>query len=545
MTAVLERPEVAFYQKGPFDQYGASPNQTDTDRLKHNTAFRSFLDKCLGGFSQVAPDSKRRIALMNNGDKPISPFENSLRNSFRAQAAEVVVSYCRDFFPDPEGAPDISGGWANIAEIAPRVVSALIDPRSVPLIDRGEALNILASGLHIARFPQTQIVIRTGYGGSDSPYTTSRFAAYSEPAFQIAERVKKVYQDRAAHKISGAAAKKARETGSEEALTKEEIDSVLTKANVARNPVRVDFFSAHNIAKAVNEDMVPEQIDQRAQDNEQVLRDHAQRYHPDIPVNVLSDIPQERLSPTQKFIHRFLTELLDRSTDPKIREALAVAEQLGGNRGGQVGQAKSLMYTSSHAQLYGDRMNLPYSTFLTEQPAPRILFTIGCRTERIFRTIREYCQKNANPQGYKAFLREFITQAADQEEIRDAQVALDELHNWMEAVAKKRPSYDWNNPKELDPADFNIHEIFGITQIGSVVPYYPAVFEDSNDEIIVLDRPNGTDIDKQRQELAEMLENRKSHIPTSMDGEAERRSVIERVIADLDILIDLTRLASS
>lgn len=560
MALDVETPvKTRFYQKGPFDQFGLSRYQPDSNVLRQNPAFKGFMEKCLGGFSQATADSRRqRVGLINNGGDPVYPLANGVKDGFKNQAMDIMASYVSDFFPNPAGTPDLSGGWANITEIAPRVIGALIDPRVVPLIDQGQALNLVAAGLHIARFPNTQIVIRTGYGGSDSPFTNSRFPGYSEPAFQIAENVSRVYRERLEHKLGSAARRKARETGSED-LTAEEIAAVWDRFNIAKNPVKVELFSAHHTAKSVNKGMNPDKIDVRAIDNERVLREHSQRYHPNIPVDFLSDTPTQQLSPTQKFVQRYLALLLDRTTDTKTKEALAVAEKLGGNRGGHIGRAKFLEYTSGHSQLYGDRLNLPAATFLTEQSNPRILYTIGCRTERVFRTIRDYCSRAANPEGYEVFLRESISQTDNPQDLTEAQIALGDLKTWIKEVSQKRSGYSWAHPEELDPADHNIHELFGITQVGSIVPYYPASFIEEDDTQVVIDQPYGTDIQTQRDNLATMLRERRSLLSygamqafdtgyaaydnrQANDREAERQSLITGIIADLDMLLELQKI---
>src|SRR3989344_2174618 len=151
---------------------------------------RRFVQKCTYPFLEA--EEERKIKLFTNGTAPHYPTESSdSRSRFVSEAEQVVSQYCREYF-DSSGTvlPNRQQDWNNLCEIAPKLVAIVADRKNyISMVHQSDALNIIGAAIVKVQKPDTPLVIRTGIGGSDDPFTSARFPAYGLPAFHIAEQI--------------------------------------------------------------------------------------------------------------------------------------------------------------------------------------------------------------------------------------------------------------------------------------------------------------------------------------------------------------------
>ena len=541
-----------YYTQTPFEEYAITPYaQSEGDEQQRGIPEAVQRSKDYGKLYQRLTEPFRRsqttegkFKVFNNGDQPISPMDADPRQ-FEREAAEIIYDRCADFFT-PEGTVDESRRqeFNNVMEIAPTLTAILTDREShVTLAQRQHALNIVAASIDKARNPDMEIVITEGFGGSDDPFTSTRFDAYPIPAATIAEQINDMYTTRAANKLASAARNKViaaykesqgmqptdqidkgvreeitrqvqpDDTGHYSELDEEEERGVMQRFSIAEQPVRVEFVFAHNAGIAINGGKKEaKQVVARANDNKAELQQFMETYHPAVAANTVyrDDIPWDSeaaaaaygedaegvplLSFNARVMRDYMANVLRTSDDHAIQETLAILQHRGDKNGGEHGGEGAAEYAGLHGVIFGDRLNLPFTQFIygrDENSAIRV--TVGCRTERHFCAVREYLAEHANPAGYREYITQRMASAPDEEQDALAGVLTD-LDTWEAQMAEQRGEYAQGG--YVAAQDRPVHVIPLITDIGeSRPPYYNTEF----------DRPAGSNIGQQIDDIDQFL----------------------------------------
>jgi hypothetical protein len=542
---------VRFYTPSPAEQF-TSDSPKDLESLK-NSHFEGLVKQLTIPFGENSSVKNKqlnssytdRISFFTNGDRPYSPFNavnipkdvmvaldpdlkqaqnegkelrNAVANRLMEQAKKVVAFYCADYF-----SPDTADGFAseadkrkffNMREIAPQIVRILSDRDNyISMVAEEHALNIVAAALHMVRYPETQMVIRVGIGGSDDKLTTARFPAYAIPPLRIAEQVNNIYEERKRQKMKVAAFEKViqereKEKGKkleknekreidqqipvdetsryEEILTNKEYESALQTYSIAQNPVKIQFAFAHEAAIAINETKNPEEIRRRTDENMHVLDGYIDSHFPSQQDNVeyIVDKPWSEHSKHITLQMEYLSSILRerRKEDPTIDQTLSILERMGVGHGGEKGKEEAAVYAAAHPFIFRDRVNLPFANYYQPQDGlretsitqnPHILLTIGGEPERQFCAIREFLAKEANPEGFKEFIQKKAEATTDEQEKSYYTRIIRATQRWQQIVDTQRKNIG-NSPNNnsQNRADFPIHVIPLITKIGEKPVYY-------------------------------------------------------------------------
>lgn len=523
-----------FYTQTPQEQFVNAPD-TLPESL-NNRYFASLVSKCLLPFEENSPTNdkkavvKDRIQLFSDGEAPYSPMsgipyevdtpkglrtKNSFdrKEAFVEQAKFAIARYCQDYFEaDGSIASKHEQDWYNLVEIAPELVKIMTSRDNyVTLAHENHAVNIIASATHMARYPETQIVLRTGIGGSDDEFTSHRFAAYGLPALKIAEDIQSFYAQREDERLVHAAIDKAKDLsvdylntpslsrgfrkdlsdqvraiikqdGLEALLSPEEQTQVCRKYAIAQDPISIQFFFADEAAIAINHTMDAEKIPARTAENTEALADHVNTFHPAVAekVTYLKDIPWSSHKPYARTLIEYLAEELRQADDKTVRETLSTLETLGDNHGGENGSQRAAEYAAMHPLPFGDRLNLPFTSYLQGvSDNPTINITVGGRTERHFCAIREYLSTTANPTRLVAFIEAKIDQGIADEEVTQYTRMIQQINRWERRVGVIREKYvDEHDPNpKLARPDKPLHDIMLVTNVGYTPTYYATEYD--------------------------------------------------------------------
>lgn len=117
--------------------------------------FTRILDKCLKPFEVLS----KRLKLFPADGEPYFPLSKSQeRERFKAEASQVVAFYTKDLLDPQTSSADIEQTWRNLEEIAPQLVTILIDNENfIDGVSESQALNILAAALQVVRDPGSRV----------------------------------------------------------------------------------------------------------------------------------------------------------------------------------------------------------------------------------------------------------------------------------------------------------------------------------------------------------------------------------------------------
>lgn len=557
MVEVLTGDKLEYYTPTPQQGFGGTRLELP-NYLKDSKYFNTLVHKCLTPFQRRTPE---RIQVFTNGDDPYPPTDSSHRALFMKETAEVVARYSQDLLTaDGNLMPGREQEWFNLIEIAPRLIEIMTNRDNyITLVQKSQTLDIVATALHMARFPNTEVVFRIGIGGSDDEFTSARSAAYGVPALKILEQINKLYDERKQSKLLAAAIRKGfadyerlhgipspKEERTKisnrisangnyaDDLTVEKQAAVLAENAIPSNLPRIEFFCAYQAAIAINHTMDPDRVRQRAVEGIDVLRQYVISRHPQIAgqVGFLEDIPWAEHKPHSKIILEYMAHLLRSSTEDTIQDTLTTLQNLGNKHGGQNGAEQAAEYAAIHPWAFGDRLNLPYTRYLEgSKTNPTINITIGGKPERHFCAIRDYLSKYANPDGLLEFIRSKLEQSSDSQE-RDFLARLaGRVERWkrrIDWVRQKQYAPDLNqNPSDhtVIRPDRPLLSVSLVTSIGLSPTYYATEF----------DRPHNTDPFEYDAFLRQQAEWFVNHPPTN-EGEALRRLTLQAIVFDMQAL---------
>lgn len=479
-----------------------------------------------------------------------------VKSKFETEAKAVIAQYCTDLV-DPKTGDLLEGreqDWFNMVEIAPTLIKILTSRDNyISMVQKSDALGIVKSALHLARNPNASINLSIGFGGSDAPYSPARLPAYAIPALRIAEQIKDFYSDRLQRKMRDAAVQelfefndavrafyaaqpaskeekkalsaelKPDENGDYSNLTASMRQDVLSKYSISEEPVKVHLFIADEAAIAINHNnMDPEQVRLRSVENMATLKDHVETYHQRVKdvVDYSMDKPWDS-KPHTRITIEYLADVLRRSQDPSIQETLRILGKLGEGRGGENGAERAAEYAAMHPLGFGDRLDLPYVSYLPRKAEDReISFTIGGRTEKHFCAVRKYLSQNADADGFIGFISQKLEDGS-----RDDQAALAGmipiLERWKSLINYARERSYSNRDSSLPRPDYPLIGAMLITSIAKHPTYYLTEF----------DQPNSLEPD----EYDRYLRQKESYFSDQND-DALREAVYWSVVEDMNAL---------
>lgn len=507
-------------------------NHPEYYRLKpEDPSFETLVTKCLEPFEKNGQKSQLktgltaltedRIQVFNNGDRPFSPASKEYRGTFVAEARTLITKYCSGLVnAGDEIIEERKQEFFNVFEIAPKLISIMVSNQNyIQYVQRAQALELLKAALHLARYPETDMRILVGVGGSDSAFTNTRFPAYVVPALEVATQISEFYTARKKEKLESPAISKAfdeeaqkigrpltkderrevsakikpNEDGKFPNLTEEEERLAVKEYGIRTSPIKIKYFSAHHAAIAINHTKDPHAIVIRAQENQKVIKDFIELHYPSqaAAVEYQQDTPWEQLKPRSRLVIDYLARLTRSSRDNAVKETLAKLEKLGAKQGGDNGRQFSAEYAAIHPIIFDDLLDLPKTRYMTGSPElPVINMTIGGRPERHFCAVREFLSSNATAKGFIEFLKQRMSTNPTEEAFLSR--TLEVVKRWQrrrDFVAKQFKFESLNG----SPRNPKI-EVALITSIGTKPTYYTTGF----------DKPFGTPVDEHLTYLAKI-----------------------------------------
>lgn len=278
--------------------------------------------------------------------------------------------------------------WKEIREIASGMVALLNHPDAhIQAVQKSHLVNTAIAGIKIAKAAISGIPldfkIETGFGASDSPFTSNRFVSYGIPALQLASSIQDYFDQR--------------------------------QANNQRVPERkpvVEFIFAQEAGKAVNFENNHDAVDARTEGNIAALQKLATECFPQVSVAFRKDLPWSNHSP---FIRKYIDYLQDKimkDPDPKVQQTLVDLVSFGKKHGDTHSDASTAArYAAAHPPVFGYQpQDFRAPDYYDADPRPQtnpdeIILVIGGRTERHFNGLIEAALGNCTRAGMMEYLQ--------------------------------------------------------------------------------------------------------------------------------------------
>lgn len=467
--------------------------------------FQQLYNKCLKPFKDQGTSALQTFV---DGDGTENPDKNKL---FAAEAKIVIASYCMDLLADDRNNdPTAIRTWHNINQIAPelvkRLTKAMITPNPerpndkrnlIALVQKTHALGIISTALQLARDPDIDVVLETGYGGSDSQATSMRAEAYPIPMLMVNEQVRDFYEARTAYWILQTAVKEYKDLAGESInpvdlalftasvkdritqqqahwiLSPQQIDDIYRTYAIRQHPLRMRILFAENAAIALN-GMDPVAVYKRTQETKHVLSDAIRQRYPKVAESLefVSDIPWSQIDPLAVDLNEYFASLLKTGEQTEGLEH----EKIHGFRGNHYTLDESVeteharnisrLYASIHPSIFGFLINFmpPIPTLVnmdTQEPInnhPTIVMTYGGDAERHFCYTSEYLMTNANQEGFLSFIEAKAAQLHDPIEQALVRTRADKVRvcnsrlagrqsrvSFINTIGKHLPPYYWED----------------------------------------------------------------------------------------------------
>lgn len=534
------RPTLAEQKINPLDM-------SVPEHIRNNPFFKGLVNQLIEPF--------KFISVFEDGGQPYSPAEGKRVGQFRAEMEQVLYRYSRDYLETNPNSQtkEQRQGWLNLVELSPKILQAFIDPKNhIGLVQKKEALNLAAVAFHIVQFPDTQVTLSTGLGGSDDEWTTARLNAYAIPSTKIYDSLQNIYEERRTKARNQASVNKAfdlyktqvggRELTKDEKryvvssipkdennqptnLTEEEKSNAYRKLGVLTRLPNIRFFFAYNAAIAINQTMNKDRVKLRTAENVQSLREYVTNYHPEAAkdTNYLTDKPWDEHPLLTRLGSAYLVSKLKNCPDEAVKQEVSDLKKIGHNKGGENGGDQAERYTAMHPPIFSDRLDLPHLGLLQGVTTnPEINITIGGRTERAFCAARLYLSETANAADFEEFVRTLKDNLAP-DDGKDIDEELSSIRAWRNRVeiAREARFSTRLDTACMPPEDYPIHGISLITDIGfGNPPYYTNQY----------DRPQGIDLGVHLAELELQLSQLES-------GQFEQETILRGTIYDIKALM--------
>lgn len=492
------------------------------------------------------------VKVYHNGDNPYYPRDREHKTEFDSAVREVVYSRCQDLLDETgKVLPEATKEWDNVLQIAPALSSILLS-RQGHIVSVGEehATNVFGFAIDVARDPSLlgRTVINTGFGGSDSEYTSTRLPAYAIPALTmheqivdfykareqvvvIKERRSRAYNTEVAQRQESLGRELTREERAEigkaiadssyglPELSAEDIGELRTKNAIITTLPTVRFFFASQAAIAINHTMQPDKVRARTAANLETVKGFVSEHYPHLESSVryAQDIPWDQRKHSSMVVVEYCAHVLRDSQDPSIQNALTTLQKLGGNRGGEKGRERAAEYAAIHPLVFGDRLDIPVTYHMQGiRSNPDVMITIGGRPEIQFNAIREYLSRNANPEGLLEFIEQRGRRTHDHKKKAELETMAYRVRLWMQQAAKRRERYQNGHDLPTTPRYDLPHTSIRLGgEIGAFPTYY----------LTEHDAPIGTNVGDQLEDLL-AIPNLPSTTPQEKLTKERRRSVI-------------------
>ncbi len=245
----------------------------------------------------------------------------------------------------------------------------------------------------------------------------------------------------------------------------ENIRRVCSANNIRVNPPTVRFAFAPNTAIAINSARMPVSfVQENSAKSIRYLKEFVEFFHPEISpfVRMDVDVPWEKHDDVTKTILAYCGDLLLKSKDASVVEALSKLRQLGINRGGRFGSDQAHEYAAAHSLIFRDALELPVDNFFHGCASkPLFSISIGGRPEKQFNVMRRYIRKNAR--------------ACDLSSHGTGKCYLDA---WNQSLSASRTNYCGAvDCRTVHDGDKPLVSIAAITSIGASPTYYRSEFD--------------------------------------------------------------------
>lgn len=547
VEALAATKRYSYFRPSTVEQRVAGLDTSVPVEIRNNPFFKGLVNQLIEPF--------KLISVFEDGGQPYSPADGKHLDQFRAEMEEVVYRYTRDF--GDVNPKTLTGErkqtWLNMVELSPQILQVFTDPKNhIGLVQKREALNLAGTALHLVRFPDTQLALTVGFGGTDDEWTAARFNAYAISPTNIRDDLRTIIDKRRAKALDKASVNKAfdeykkavggkdlekdekrrvvasipkYENGQPANLTEDEKVDAYRQFGIPLSLPQIKFFFAYHPALAINQTMDGGRIRLRADEQIDSLKKYVATYHPQASESAvyLVDKPWENHSPLTRLGLKYLVSLLRDCPDEAVQKELVDLKKIGRNKGGEIGEARAEEYIALHPPIFSDRLDMPHLGLLEgDEVNPEINITIGGRTERTFCAARIYLAEAASAEGFESFVLDPEKRGIEDEEIVNE--VLSKIRSWKDQAEIARQARTSSRLATLDvPSyDYPIHGISLITDIASGnPPYYVTEY----------DKPLGTDLKTHLAEL-ELLRTQLQNC------DFVKKTVLEGTIYDLKALIE-------